>query len=228
MARVQTQLRPLSRSGLFKSATIALCAVALTASAVAATAAKPDEFLVDFGRRAVAELNDTALSKSQRERRFRELLNEAVDVRTISRFILGRSWRGASSEDRDGFVEIFEELAMRRLLPMFTRRSEENRDRSFDVVDIRRSKERSDHVFVYTEVVRSNGAPANLIWRLTEKDQRYKIIDVTVEGVSMALTLRHEYGSAVKRLGSVAALVKELREKLQLSAGAPVADGAPN
>ena len=225
MAKDQTQLRPQSHSGLFRSGAVALCFVVLSASAAAA-ATKPDEFLVDFGRRAVAELNDSALSEAQREQRFRELLNEAVDIRTISRFILGRSWRGASSEDRDGFVEVFEELAMRRLLPMFTRRSEENRDRSFDVVDIRRLKERPAHVFVHTKVVRSNGAPASLVWRLTEKDQRYKIIDVTVEGVSMALTLRHEYGSAVKRLGSVGALVQELRQKLQRSSAAPAAGGA--
>lgn len=226
MARVHSYRRPPGRAGLLPSGAIVFCVLAMAASS--AHASKPDEFLVNFGRRAAAELNDAALSKAQREQRFRELLNEAVDIRRISRFILGRSWRAASTEDRAGFVEVFEELAMRRLLPMFTRRSEENRDRSFDVVDIRRAKERPDHVFVYTKVVRSNGAPASLVWRLTEKEQRFKIIDVTVEGVSMALTLRHEYGSAVQRLGSVGALVQELRQKLQRPAEAPASDGATN
>lgn len=224
MAGVQVHLCPQSLTGLFRSGALALAVLALAASS--AVASKPDEFLVNFGRRAAAELNDSALSEAQREQRFRELLNEAVDIKRISRFVLGRSWRSASTEDRAGFVEVFEELAMRRLLPMFTRRSEANRDKSFDVVDIRRAKERPDHVFVYTKVVRSNGAPASLVWRLTEKEQRFKIIDVTVEGVSMALTLRHEYGSAVQRLGSVGALVKELRQKLQRPGEAPKVDGA--
>lgn len=226
MAGVQTYRCPRHRSGLLRSGAIALCVLATAASSAAAS--KPDEFLVNFGRRAAAELNDSALSEAQREQRFRELLNEAVDIKRISRFVLGRSWRAASTEDRAGFVEVFEELAMRRLLPMFSRRSDENRDKSFDVVDIRRAKERPDHVFVYTRVVRSNGAPASLVWRLTEKEQRYKIIDVTVEGVSMALTLRHEYGSAVQRLGGVGALVEELRQKLQRPAEAPKSDDAAN
>ncbi len=198
----------------------------LLSTALAAAATKPEEFLVNFGRRAAAELNDSALSQAQREQRFRELLNEAVDIRTISRFILGRYWRSASAEDRAGFVEVFEELAMRRILPMFKRRSEQRRAKSFDVVNIRRPKERPDHVFVYTEVVRRNGARASLVWRLTEREQGFQIIDITIEGVSLALTLRHEYGSAVQRLGSVGALVEQLREKLQRSAEAPKIDGA--
>jgi len=224
MARAEAYPRPQFGSALLWSGAVALSVLLMAAIAAAAT--KPEEFLVDFGRRAAAELNDSALSQAQREQRFRELLNEAVDIRTISRFILGRYWRTASAEDRAGFAEVFEELAMRRILPMFKRRSEQKRDKSFDVVDIRRPKERPDHVFVYTKVVRSNGATASLMWRLIEKEQRFKIIDITIEGVSLALTLRHEYGSAVQRLGSVGALVKQLRKKLQRSAEAPEIDGA--
>lgn len=217
------------RGSRFGSAPLSCGALVLSlllSAALAAAATKPEEFLVNFGRRAAAELNDSALSQAQREQRFRELLNEAVDIRTISRFILGRYWRSASAEDRAGFVEVFEELAMRRILPMFKRRSEQRRAKSFDVVDIRRLKERPDHVFVHTEVVRRNGARASLVWRLTEREQGFQIIDITIEGVSLALTLRHEYGSAVQRLGSVGALVEELREKLQRSAVAPKIDGA--
>ncbi len=226
MARAKRRPRSQLGAAPLLSGAIALSVLLMTAMVAAAT--KPDEFLVDFGRRAAAELNDSALSRAQREQRFRELLNEAVDIRTISRFVLGRNWRSASAEDRAGFLEVFEELAMRRILPMFTRRSAQNRDKSFDVVDIRRPKERPDHVFVYTKVVRSNGATASLIWRLTEKKQRFKIIDITIEGVSLALTLRQEYSSAVQRLGSVGALVKELRSKLQRSAKAPETDGRAN
>ncbi len=209
---------------LFLSGALALCV--LLSAVLAAATTKPEEFLVNFGRRAAAELNDSALNQAQREQRFRELLNEAVDIKTISRFILGRYWRSASAEDRAGFLEVFEELAMRRILPMFKRRSEQRRAKSFDVVNIRRPKERPDHVFVYTEVVRRNGAKASLVWRLAEKKQGFQIIDITVEGVSLALTLRQEYGSAVQRLGSVGALVEQLREKLQRSAEAPQIDGA--
>lgn len=226
MARVETCCRPHLPFARLLSGALALGLLLLAAPAAAAT--KPDEFLIEFGRRAAAELNDPALSQVQRERRFRELLNEAVDIRRISRFILGRYWRSASAEDRARFVEAFEEVAMRRILPMFKRRSEQRRSKSFDVVDIRRPKERPDHVFVYTEVVRSNGARASLVWRLVEKDQVFQIIDIIVEGVSLALTLRHEYGSAVQRLGSVGALVEELRKKLQRSAEAPKIDGAAN
>ena len=45
-----------------------------------------------------------------------------------------------------------------------------------------------------------------------------KIIDVFIEGVSMALSLRSEYGSVMKSSGGLEGLVKILRDKVELGA----------
>lgn len=205
---------------LFLVGSVAAFLTALSLTALpgpSLAASEPDEFLVDFGRRAVAEVNDPERNKAEREQRFRELFNEAVDVKTISRFILGRSWRSATEDERAGFLSVFEDMAIRRLLPMFTRGDEEYqaKGKGFEVVDIKRGEGQVKHVFVHTEVIRENGAPAAMVWRLKERDGRFKIIDITIEGISMALTLRHEYTAAVQRLGGVGGLVKELRGRLE-------------
>ena len=56
-------------------------------------------------------------------------------------------------------------------------------------------------------------------WRLTQHNGAYKISDVIVEGVSMAVTQRSEFASVIQRHGGqVQGLITALRQKTE-SAG---------
>ena len=185
--------------------------------------ADPGVFLVDFGKRAAAELNDPALDGEQRERRFRALFNEAVDLHAIGKFVLGPHWRRASKQERGDFLAAFEDIALQRFLPMFTRETDEYRGEAFEVVGIRRGEGSRGHLFVETRVDRAEGDPVKLIWRMREREGGYKILDISVEGLSMILTLRKEYDSAVNQAGGVAGLVELMRSKVRAGAFAPKA-----
>ncbi|MFQ6018777.1 MAG: ABC transporter substrate-binding protein [Kiloniellaceae bacterium] len=52
------------------------------------------------------------------------------------------------------------------------------------------------------------------------------MFDVVVEGVSMVITLRSEYGSVIKRMGGIDGLVRLLRDKLGRGEFAPKTAGA--
>jgi len=182
------------------------------------------DFLVAFGQQAAEQLNDAALSPEEREARFRVLLNEGVDLEAIVKFVLGRHWRRASAEERADFAVVFEEVALQRFLPMFTGRDDEYRGESFDVREVRQSSSAEDQVFVHTQVQRPDGPAVLLVWRLRERDDAYKVLDVSVEGISMALTLREEYGSVIRQKGGVGPLVELIREKLAAGAYAPETD----
>ena len=204
-------------------------AIALSVTAIiwlaqgpaAANTEQAGEFLISFGKRAVEELNDEALTQPERDQRFRELFNEAVDVRTIGKFVLGAHWRRASKDERTEFLAVFEDIAVQRFLPMFTRRTEEYSGSSFEIVDVKRDESKGGHIFVTAQVLRENNEPIMLVWRMRERNNRFKILDISAEGLSMALTLRQEYNSAIKNLGSVTKLVLLLREKLAAGAFAP-------
>lgn len=184
------------------------------------------EFLIAFGQNAARELNDPNLSTDARTMRFRQLFNEAVDIPTISKFILGPYWRQANESERASFMAAFEDIAVQRFLPIFTRKSDEYKGNSFDIVDQRPVGNRADQVLVYSRVERPEGPPVELAWRVRNHDGAYKILDITVQGISMALTLRDEYGAVAKRLGGVGPLVQRLREKLNEGAYAPKALGS--
>lgn len=179
------------------------------------------DFLINFGKRAVQELNDEGLSETERDRRFRALLKEAVDVKRIGKFVLGAHWRRASKSERGEFLAVFEDIAVQRFLPMFTRQSDEYKGSGFEIVDIKRDESKGGHIFVTVEILREEQDPIILVWRMRERKKTFKILDISAEGLSMALTLRQEYNSAIKKLGSVAELVSQLKEKLAAGAFAP-------
>ncbi len=205
-------------------AVITVIIAAVTLAGRVSAAADAGEFLISFGKRAAKELNDESLSRSEQEARFRELFNEAVDIPAISRFILGRHWRTATEQEREDFLLVFEGFVLQRFLPMFTGQTDEYQGKGFDIVEIRAADSGKGQVFVRSLVVREQGAPAHLTWRIREQDDQFKILDVSAEGVSMVLTLRHEYNSVIRQTGGVGGLVDLMREKLQTGAFAPKAN----
>lgn len=120
----------------------------------AVTTEQAGEFLINFGKRAVQELNDEGLSETQRDGRFRKLLKEAVDVKRIGRFVLGPHWRRATKAERNDFLAVFEDIAVQRFLPMFTRRTDEYKGSGFEIVGIKRDESKGGHIFVTVKVLR--------------------------------------------------------------------------
>jgi phospholipid transport system substrate-binding protein len=56
-------------------------------------------------------------------------------------------------------------------------------------------------VIVTSQIIRPQAPPIEVDWQLMISDGRYKISDVTIDGVSMALTQRSEFAAIVQRNG---------------------------
>ena len=68
---------------------------------------------------------------------------------------------------------------------------------------------------VTTQIVRPNGPPVNVSWRVRKSGSDYKIIDVVVENVSMGVTQRQEFASVIEQNGGrVDGLIQALRQKV--------------
>ena len=60
------------------------------------------------------------------------------------------------------------------------------------------------------------GEPAKVVWRVREKNGDYKIVDIIIEGVSLAQSARSEYTAFIKNNpGGIDALIKDLQAKLK-------------
>ena len=157
--------------------------------------------------RAVELLNNKT-DPTAREARFRDLFHTDFDCAGIARFVLGRYWRTASEEEQQEFVRLFEDY----VVFVYTARLS---NFGGEALKVRGSRSDGDGVIVSTDVVSPGVAsPMRIDWRLVADNGAYKISDVIVEGVSMAVTQRSEFASVVQRSGGqVRGLIAMMREK---------------
>src|SRR5215469_11733805 len=184
-----------------------LIAGILAAHQPAAAAADPSALINNLGSRALDVLGK-GTPESQRVARFRELLREDFDVPGIARFVLGRYWNTATEEQRAEFVKLFEEY----IALAYSTRLAEYTGETFKVTG---SRPDADGAIVSSQIIRPAGAqPVKVDWRLTGRNGAYKIADVSVDGISMAVTQRSEFASVIQHNGGqVQGLITMLRER---------------
>jgi phospholipid transport system substrate-binding protein len=177
-----------------------------------AAAADPAAVITNLGNQALQVLG-TNVSPDTRLTRFRQLFTADFDVPRIARFVLGRYWRVATPQQHQQFIELFTNY----ISLVYSNRLAEY---SGETLKVTGSRAAPDGSLVSSEIVRPNGAPpAQVEWLLTPSDGTYKISDVIVEGVSMAVTQRSEFASVIERDGGqVQGLITALRQKTE-SAG---------
>jgi phospholipid transport system substrate-binding protein len=194
---------------------MALCFAGVLSVPPAVAAADAAAIITDLGNRAL-EVLARPVSARQREARFRELFHEDFDVPTIARFVLGRYWRLATPAEQQEFVSLFDEY----VTLTYSNRLSQYRGETLRVTA---SRSEPDGWLVTSFIMHPNGTPpARLDWRLNWADGTYKITDVIVEGISMAVTQRSEFASVIRRHGGqVQGLLTLLRQKTAAAAARP-------
>jgi phospholipid transport system substrate-binding protein len=149
-----------------------------------------------------------SMSEADRDKEFRRLLTQGFDIPLIGRFVMGVNWRRASEGERADFGKLFESYVVK----VYSRRLTEYNDEKFMVVGGRPDDDKD--VIVNSLIERSDGPPVKIDWRVRIGAAAPRIIDVIVEGASMAIAQRSEFASVIQNgNGEVAALLTLLRDK---------------
>ena len=177
-----------------------------------ANSGSADDFIRQVGNEAIQSLTDKTLDDQQRKDRFREILHRTFKLKLIARFTLGRYWRRATKEQREEYASLFEDFIVLAYAARFRDYSGEN----FSVGKVRDINTRDK--LVNSKLVLKDGRNIPVHWRVRGYDSygvdSYKVIDVLVEGVSMALTQRDEFAAIINRKGGkIEGLLAALRKK---------------
>ena len=195
---------------------LVVAALLLWAAPVRAAPTDPKAFVDGLVQQALTMLNNPQMPDSEREQRFGTLLQNGFDIPRIARFVLGRYWLSASDQDRSQFSQLFAQWVVRTYAARF-------KDYSGETVKVTGARTESPTSSVVTsQLIHSNGAPPTTIyWHVAKRGDDLKIVEVEVEGVSMALTEREEIASAIQRDGgTVAGLNQQLKQRLASSGAA--------
>ena len=189
---------------------IATVCLTLAATATRAATREQSEQLISWlGEQAIDTLSDRQLSLEDRERAFRTLLHKAFALKYIGRFVLGRGWRAATAEQRAEYLELFGEF----MVKTYSQRLGGYAGETFTVIGARKFGKKGD-VIVKTRIGRPSGPPLDAGWRVREIDGSHKIIDVQIEGVSMAVTQRQDFAAVTRKRG-VEGLLQILRTRTE-------------
>ncbi len=168
-------------------------------------------FLASLTNQAIEKLTDASLPVMERERSFRGLFRANFDIPAIGRFVLGRYWRKARPEVRKDFLSAFEKI----MAQAFTSRFAGYADTKFEVVSVQ-ALTRVGQFKVRSRIAPTENEVYLVGWLVEHKNGRFRVLDVVAEGVSMAITLRSEYASVIRRSGGrVEGLVAQLREHIE-------------
>ncbi len=148
-----------------------------------------------LGEQAFGALQRSDMSLEKREAVLADILSRGFALPLIARFVLGRYWRPATPEQRDSYVDLFG----RFVIKSYSRHLGGFAGSSFDIVGAEPIG-KSDFL-VTTMLRRKSGSPFKTGWRVRLIGDKHKIIDVMVEGISMAVSQRQEFGSVLKRNG---------------------------
>jgi phospholipid transport system substrate-binding protein len=189
--------------GLFVSVTAAHPAAAANTSP-----AEARKFIQKLGDEAVKVLSDKSIPLSKREADIRTLLRKNFDLETIGRFVLSRYWRTATPDQRSEYMSLFSEY----VLKTYARRLGAYSNEQFNITSAKPLGSRD--AIVLTQITQqAGGQPITAGWRVRDTDNSYKIIDVMVEGVSMAAAQRSEFDSIIQKQG-LSGLIEILRAKV--------------
>ena len=145
-------------------------------------------------------------TKEEKERLFRETFTEAVDLKGVGQFVLGTAWKKSSEKEREAFLNAFTDLTVKTWADRFDLYTGQE-----IIFQGTRNAERGQ---IYVDSVIQDTQPVEVIWRLRPSKETYKIVDIVVEGVSMASTYRNDYRAFLQQnANSVPALITELQKK---------------
>jgi phospholipid transport system substrate-binding protein len=150
-------------------------------------------------------LNAAGTGEAERQDGMSRLMFEVADLPLIARLVLGRHWRAASPAQRAAYLDAFRTYALDSLAARFSRLGS-----GVGLTLAERCVADGEDALVPTEVTLPNRAePVRIEWRVRRRDG-YRLIDVTIEGVSLVVSNRSEFDAVVGREG-LEALIAQLR-----------------
>ncbi len=158
---------------------------------------------------AITMLSNSSLSQRQKRNEFKMILTSGFDIQRISRFVLGRYWRTATKSQKTEFVPLFRDYITSTYTGQISDYTGEQIEIGLAQVISKRD------TMVKSLIVRPKGPPIKLDWRVYENKKKVMlIVDIVVEGVSMALTQRQEFAAVISKSNNgVEYLLDKLRKR---------------
>jgi phospholipid transport system substrate-binding protein len=138
----------------------------------------------------ITKLQDPEFKQKTKEEKIagiREIINEIFDWTELSKRTLGRNWKKFSDAQKTEFTDLFSRLLEGVYADRLLAYSDEK------VVFEKETEMKPGKVEVTSHIRTADGTKIPLNYRMVEKDGRWRVYDVVIEGVSMVKNYRGQF-----------------------------------
>lgn len=189
----------------FARRALALVLISLFWAAGAQASPAGEQFRADLNR--VLKVLDETEGQPMEVRRaaVRTVAEPVFDWREMASRALAIHWQARTEVERAEFTRLFSDLIERAYVTKVERYTGE-------AVKFVGDRAEGSLAVVQTRLVPSKGPEVPIDYRLIEKDGRWRVYDVVIEGVSMVANYRTQFDRVI-RGSSYAELIKRLKDK---------------
>jgi phospholipid transport system substrate-binding protein len=168
-----------------------------------------EKFVSDFATSAINILGDESLNNNDKNIQFTDLVMSSIDIDFISQLVLGKYWKLASDDQRANYLKAFKAY----FISSYANRLDQYSGEEVVVISSNAAKK---YVIVKTNIIRdgTETLKIELDWRLIKRDGRTKIVDLSIEGISLIIAERETFISYLNNNdGNLASLIKMMQSK---------------
>ena len=195
--------------------TLSILSVALLGTnARAASTDAPRQVIQEAMDEVLVVLKDKSKPSADRQKRIEEIAYARFDFDRMSKLVLAKNFKTMSDAQKDGFTQEFK----KHLSLTYGRRLESYSNEKIDVGAAR--EEKNGDVSVKTKILGGAANGVEIEYRMHEDAGKWRVIDVTIEGVSLIANFRSQVQDIIRAEGADK-LIEKLRQKNSEKAATP-------
>lgn len=148
-------------------------------------------------------------NREAKKHKLEALFADSVDIKWVGRFVMGRSWRTATDEQKKRYLKAYGDF----ILGHYAERFSEYASGKFAITG---SSKLADGEYIVNMELQNSGAkdgqPVLVDYKVRKSGKGFLVFDVIIEGVSMITTQRSEFSSVIARDG-LDHLIEQLENK---------------
>lgn len=165
-------------------------------------------FISGFVKDAMMTISSKEMPRPERLKQFESMVTWYFSVDRMGRFAAGRYWKAGSEDDQKAYIAAFRDFSVMTW---------ENRLSGYDgeTVEVGAARAHDDGtILVEMFVAMKDGRKIPVMWRLQQDKRRFSVVDVMIESVSLATTMRSDFSSITRQSGgALSGLTKALIAK---------------
>ena len=140
------------------------------------------------------------------------MIEEIFDTPFITRYTLGRHWKKITEWQRSEFALLFRRIMIQQIQSYRKIFKDSISESRLEVKDVQEKK--PGFYGISSLIIPPSGKAAEVQWIVKDMGGgKYKVRDISVEGISIIVNQRHSYASLIRSLGGFEPFLERLRER---------------